>query len=38
MHIDILSLFPKMLEGFFTNSIMARAVEAVRKLSRKPPL
>ena len=27
MHIDILSLFPKMLEGFFTNSIMARAVE-----------
>ena len=27
MHIDILSLFPRMLEGFFTNSIMARAVE-----------
>ena len=27
MHIDILSLFPKMLQGFFTNSIMARAVE-----------
>ena len=27
MYIDILSLFPKMLEGFFTNSIMARAVE-----------
>lgn len=27
MNIDILTLFPEMLEGFFTNSIMARAVE-----------
>ena len=28
MKIEILSLFPEMLSGFFTNSIMARAVKA----------
>ncbi len=28
MNIDILTLFPEMIEGFFTNSIMARAVES----------
>ena len=28
MNIEILSLFPEMLEGFFTNSIMARAVNS----------
>ncbi len=28
MNIDILTLFPGMIEGFFTNSIMARAVNA----------
>ena len=28
MNIDILTLFPEMMEGFFTNSIMARAVES----------
>ena len=27
MHIDILTLFPQMVESFFTSSIMARAVE-----------
>lgn len=27
MHIDILTLFPKMVSSFFTSSIMARAVE-----------
>ena len=30
MHIDILTLFPPMVESFFTSSIMSRAVE--RKL------
>ena len=28
MNIDILTLFPEMVSGFFTNSIMARAVKA----------
>ena len=28
MNIDILTLFPEMVRGFFTNSIMARAVKA----------
>ena len=28
MNIDVLTLFPEMLEGFFGNSIMKRAVEA----------
>lgn len=28
MNIDVLTLFPKMLEGFFTNSIMNRAVKS----------
>ena len=28
MNIDVLTLFPEMLEGFFTNSIMARAVKS----------
>ncbi len=28
MNIDILTLFPEMMRGFFTNSIMARAVES----------
>ena len=28
MKIEVLTLFPQMLEGFFTNSIMARAVKA----------
>ncbi len=28
MNLDVLTLFPEMLQGFFTNSIMARAVKA----------
>jgi len=27
MRLDVLTLFPGILEGFFTSSIMARAVE-----------